>query len=300
MRGPGRARPGPSPIRGARSALRAWRLVLAVWLAPVVGFGPALLVVELGVGSRLAALPASASAGDLLLVAAARVEEMGAVLVASLVAGCVLLWVWTLLWQAAMVVGRGIRPAGLAAQLGRGLRLLWPYARLSAAAAAAFAVALAAVGTPVAWGVRRAREAMAEELMVTLAVGGLVLLLVVWAGCWSATLAGGWRLGADRRRSALRALLGGLGDTLRSPSASVATVATWVVPAALLGAAPLLLGAHLAGARGGAGGALAGVGCTLLRAFCWVALLASFAPTGGNGGNLPADPPFDEAIGNPT
>jgi hypothetical protein len=272
----------PSPWQGARRALALWHLTLAVWLLPYAAFLPAVLVVEVALAGRLAALPPQRSSlSDGLLILSRAVPQVGPGLALAVLAGCLLLWLWTVLWHAGVVhwhqEGAG-REARLAELVGHGVLAFWPFLRLSLTALAGLALGLFAVAIPLALGFGRAHEAMAEVVMEALVGLSLPLGLLLLATCWCATLRGAWLLAVDPRRSALRAWWSGLVQSVRSPRQSLATLGLWALPAVVLGLLPLLLGAAVPVLRGGLGGTLLSALAGLGRAFSAVALLMSFAP----------------------
>jgi hypothetical protein len=281
----------PSPRRGARRAFAEWRLVLLVWLLPYLLLAPALLVVELGLVRHLKALPAaSTSLQDGLLILAAALPAAGPSLAVTVLAGLLLLWLWTVLWHAGLAQRQhraGTAASGQGAAAGELLSLgtlaFWPFFRLSLTALASLGLGLLAIGAPLEVGVAQAREAMAEVAMEWMLACGLLGAVLLLATCWCASLGGAWRIASDPRHSALRSWWRGLGASLRNPLSSFGTLGLWGMAAFLLALAPLVLGAAASSLRGGPGGWLVAAGTGLGRGFSEVALFLSFAPESADG-----------------
>jgi hypothetical protein len=197
------------------------------------------------------------------------------------------------LWHAGVVawtLRAGAGRARLGELLGFGLAAWWRYARLSATALVALALAGAAIALPLWWGTGRAYAAMAERRLLLLVGIGVVATKLAAIAVWLATLHGSWLLGLPGRRSAVAAWLRGLQVAVHRPLPSLGAWLVWVVPALLASAVGPLLGAAFDDMRGGP--LLLGIGllASLARSFCWVGLLCSFAPvTGGVG--VPEDQP---------
>jgi hypothetical protein len=86
------------------------------------------------------------------------------------------------------------------------------------------------------------------------------------------------------------AWLRGLQVAMHRPLASIGSWLVWVFPALLVSAVVPLLGVAFEGLRGGPLLAVLGLLAGLARAFCWVALICSFAPVTGAVG-IPEDQP---------
>lgn len=272
----------PRPLVGLRSALSLWKLAAVVWLLPVATVLPAVVVVDVEVGSRLRDLTSCpAAAGDTLLIAVDAVLGAGRPLVIALAGGALALWVGTVLWHAGTVSWYGTGGGGpfrLAEMVARGALRFWVYARLSAIALLALVSGLTLLFVPLGWAAGRAREAMAEGPMLAL-LGIAFALGILWpAAVWSATLHGAWRVGFDPRRSALRAWFGGLRETWRRPLPNLGTVAIAAAAGTLLALAPILLGMVAPPLRGGAAGMAVAAIAGVARAVVWVALFLAFAP----------------------
>ena len=272
----------PLPLVGLRSALSLWKLAVVVWLLPVATVLPAVVVLDLEVGSHLEEMTSCpAAAGDALLIAVRAVLGAARPLLLALAGGALALWVGTVLWHAGTVSWYGTGGGGpfrLAEMLARGALRFWVYARLSAIALLALVSGLTLLLVPLGWVAGRAREAMAEGPMVVL-LGLAVALGILWSVVvWSATLHGAWRVGFDPRRSALRAWFGGLQETWRRPLPNLGTVVVAAAAGALLALAPVILGAVATPLRGGAAGMAVAAIAGAARAVVWVALFLAFAP----------------------
>ncbi len=279
-------RHNPSLRDGWQLLRRSPRLVLAVWIVPTLLLLPFVGTVQATLGTALGRLPARPAPGDLRLVLAHAAGRYGPALVVPVLLALVGTWLWTVLWHAGLVTWRvwaAGRPQRLGELLGLGISRLWRYLRLSLAAATGLALLLAAVIAPaVAW-VRHAREALREAVAVNVSLGaaaaGALLALLALAATQRAL----WELARPGRRSAAAAWLRGFGGALRHPLATLGVLLAWLVPAALLWAGPLLAVAALGEAgRGPLGMAILQL-AALLRAACWVGLVASFAPVAGLG-----------------
>lgn len=292
--------PGPpSPRRGWRQALRLRQLVAAVWVASWLAITPALLLLRQVVVPGLASLPSGPGevpAGDVALIVLEAGRGAARPLAFAVLSGLVLLWAWTVLWHAGVVAwtlradpGR----ARLGELLGPGLAAWWRYARLSATALVALALAATALWLAVWWGARGAVVAMADRRLLLLLGIGVVATKLTAIVVWLATLRGAWLLGLPGRRSAVMAWLAALKATVRWPLPSLWAWLVWAVPALLVSAVAPLLGAAFAGLRGGLLLIAIGMLASLLRAFCWVGLFCSFSPAtgvvGGAEGPLGAD-----------
>ena len=253
-----------------------------VWLLPVAAVLPALVVVDVEVGSHLGELTSCpAAAGDALLIVVDAVLGAGRPLLIALAGGAFALWVGTVLWHAGTVSWYGTGGKGpfrLAEMVARGALRFWVYARLSAIALLALVSGLTLLFVPLGWAAGRAREVMAEGPMLALLMLAVALGILWSVVVWSATLHGRWRVGFDPRRSALRAWLGGLQETWRRPLPNLGTVAIAVAAGALLALAPILLGMVAPPLRGGAAGMTVAAIAGAARALVWVALFLAFAP----------------------
>jgi len=309
----------PSPGWGLRHALRLWRLVLACWVASVISFLPAVWVVDGVVSPALENLPDGESAvpdGEVQLIVRSAMREVEAPFRLAVFSGMMTLWMWTVLWHAGLVnwtlwaSGRRVRLGEL---LGLGVVSWWRYARLSLLSAGAAIGAGLVLTLP--WGTadERSYPAMVEHQLVTLLATGVVGALVLWI-VWATTARTAWLVGLPERRSVVVAWLVGLAGTLRRPFASLGTVALWALPAALASALPVLIGLEFSALREGWAIPIAGQLAAAVRAFCWIGLLASFAPVTGLVGSEPelevssrlrppsavSAPPPGSRAGNPT
>lgn len=277
----------PSPRRGWQQVRRLWRLVIALCAVSWLATAPVLLLLRQTVVPELASLPTGpgeAPPGDVALIVLEAAREAVSPLALAALSGLVALWAWTALWHAGVVAWtlRGIPgPAGLGELLGLGLVRWWRYARLSATAVVALALAAAAIALPLWWGAERAYDAMAERRLLLLIGAGVVALALAAIAVWLATQQGAWLLGLPGRRSAVAAWLRALQAVIRGPLPSLWAWFVWVVPALLVSAAVPLLGAAFAGLRGGLLLVVVGLLASLARGFCWVGLFCSFAPVAG-------------------
>jgi hypothetical protein len=261
--------------------------VLAVWFLFWLAVAPALLLLRQTVVPGLASLPSGPDevpAGDVALIVLEAAREAAGPLAFAVLSGLVLLWAWTVLWHAGVVVWTLRATAGrsrLGELLGPGLAAWWRYARLSATALVALALAGAAITLPLWWGAGRAYAAMAEHRLLLLIGIWVVAAKLAAIAVWLATLHGAWLLGLPGRRSAVAAWLRGLQVAVHRPLASLWTLLFWVVTALLVSVVAPLLGAAFAGLRGGLLLCAVGLLASLARAFCWVGLFCSFAPVTG-------------------
>ncbi|NOZ79875.1 MAG: hypothetical protein GXP48_11995 [Acidobacteria bacterium] len=274
-----------SPAWGFHAALRLWRIVLAVWIVPLLLAIPGWLIARGFLGRLLGAVPfTSAAHADLPLILMQGLHRAGPALSAWVVTAMLALWAWAVAWRAGVATwhawGTG-RPVRLGEILGYGVLRWWRYVRLSLTALAGLIVLGAAVTVPLFLAARSARQHLAETRMVNFQLAAIGLaLLVVWI-CWSATLRGAWELARPERRSAAIAWFRGLTGTFRQPIRSFGTVLLWGVAGKTLTVAPFLFKLHVPAMRGTPGGVAATLILTLLAAFCWVALYLSFAPVSG-------------------
>ena len=292
--------PGPpSPRRGWQLTRRLWRLVFAVCAASWLAITPALLLLRQVVVPGLASLPSGRGEvpeGDVALIVLEAVRGPARPLAFAVLSGLVLLWAWTVLWHAGVVAWTLRADAGrarLGELLGPGVAAWWRYARLSATALVALALAGAALGLPLWWGAGRAYAALAERRLIVLLAAGAAGFALAAIVVWLATLHASWLLGLPERRSAVLAWLRGLRLALRRPLASLWAWLVWVVPALLVSAVVPLLGVAFEGLGGGPLLAVLGLLASLARAFCWAGLFCSFSPAtgvvGGAEGPLGAD-----------
>jgi hypothetical protein len=297
LTGMGERSPGPpSPRRGWQLTRRLWRLVMAVWIGSWLAITPALLLLRQVVVPGLASLPSGPGevpAGDVALIVLEAVRGAERPLAFAVLSGLVLLWAWTVLWHAGVVAWTRRADSGrarLGELLRSGLAAWWRYARLSATALVALALAGAAIALPLWWGAGRAYAAMAERRLIGLLAVGAVGFTLSAIAVWLATLHGAWLLGLPGRRSAVVAWLRGLQATARRPVAGLSTWLVWVVPVLLASAVVPLLGGDFPGLRGGPLLVVLGLLASLARAVCWVGLFCSFAPVTGAVG-IPEDQP---------
>ncbi len=274
-----------SPACGARHALRLWRVVLAVWIVPLLLAVPGWMIAQGFLGRILGSVPASASvSADVPLIVMEGLHTAGPALLSWIVVSLLALWAWTVAWHAGVaswgVWGAG-RPARLGEIAGYGVMRWWRYARLSLTALAGLVVLGAVVTVPLLAAAHAARLRLAETRMVDLQLIAIALALVVSWFCWTATLRGAWELARPGRRSAAYAWLLGLWGAFRQPIRSLGTVLLWGCAGEVLTVAPVLVKLHVAAMRGTAGGFLLDGLLALLAAFCWVALFLSFAPVAG-------------------
>lgn len=274
----------PSWLFGAGLTVRLWRLVVCSWVVQLLCLAPALAILELSLGRSLDRLPAAVADGELVLVAIDALAPVRGLLVVAGLAAAVAIWVWSVLWRAAVVSWRiwsEETTPRLTALLGLGVVNAWPYARLAVASVALHGLVQLALWLPLSLLIRARHEAMDERGLSLLLWTGVVVAPVLLLLVWSASLRAAWLLGRADRRSAILALLRGLGDSLRRPVASLLTLLGWAVPSWLGALAPVLVGLALPSARTGLPAlAVTGLG-GLLAAAAAVALLTAFAPTSG-------------------
>ncbi len=274
-----------SPAWGFHNALRLWRVVLAVWIVPLVLAVPGWMIAHGFLGRVLGSLPTSAGAqADLPLILMQAVHTAGPALAVWIVTALAALWAWTVAWHAG-VASWGVwatgRPVRLGEIAGYGVLRWWRYARLSLTALAGLVLLGTGVTVPLFAAAHAARRHLAETRMVNLELAAIGLAIIVSWICWTATLRGAWELARPNRRSAVVAWLRGFGGVFRQPVRSLGTVLLWGVAGEVFTVAPVLLKLHVQAMRGTPGGLAAGVLLALLAAFCWVALYLSFAPVSG-------------------
>lgn len=277
----------PSPGFGLRQARLLWRMVRMVWVVSTVLWLPPVLVLSHAAGEAASGLPAATSEiaeGDLQLITLEVITEVAGPASVMFTLSLLGWWLWTVLWHAGVVswqvwvAGRVIRLGEL---IGLGVSSWWRFFRLSLTAAGWLVAALLLVWSPLLWAMWRAYTTAAGTRLLVLLAVALLLTLIIAALIWGASLWGIWLLGAPGSRSAFRSWSNGLLSTLRLPLSTFTTIAAWLLPALLLTACPLVLGYLLAPVRGGAGALLLALAVDLLRSFCWVGLLCSFAPVTG-------------------
>lgn len=270
---------------GAKQAFAMWRLVVAVWLVPLVLGVPLVIAVRRGLASMLGPVPMTGAApGDVGLILMWGLSRIGTLLGVGVVSFLVVAWAWGVLWHAGTtgwLAWSSGRPVRFGEVIGLGVLRWWRYARLALTAIIGTVALVAAVCSPLQLMARAARTHMAETRMVNLQLASLMLAgLLVWI-VWASTLRGAWVLADPQRRSAVLAWLEGLAGTLRDPLRSLGCVLAWGISVKLLVVAPLVLGVRLQVFAGTAPGVAAGLVLGLLRAYCVVALFLSFAPISG-------------------
>jgi hypothetical protein len=262
-----------------------WRLVIACWVVLVLCWLPAVWVLGGAVVGPLGNLPdGEVPQGEVLLILIENLAGMTGPMKLAVLSGCVVLWIWTVLWHGGLVGWRlwsGGRRVRLGEVLGLGMVAWWRYARLSLTAVVALAALLAVLWLPLSRAVTSSFEAMAEGRMLLLIVTGIgvsdLLALVVWA----ATIRAAWLLGLPERRSVVLAWLRGLLDTVRTPLASLGTVILWALPALLITLVPFVAGGYFESLRGGWLLPALGQIAAIVRAVCWLGMFLSFAPITG-------------------
>jgi len=180
-------------------------------------------------------------------------------------------------------------PPRLAEVLGHGLLAFWPYLRLAAVGLLATGASLTALWVPLSAAISSSYQAMAEDRMAILALTGAVVTVVLTLVLWTVSLRAAWLLGMPGHRSALVAWLRALTGTARFPVSSVGTVLLWALSALGLGLLALFAGPHLEPVSA----SVLSQATAVLRAFCWVGLFCSFAPTTGLWPTSEGEPPLE-------
>jgi len=281
----------PSPAWGLRRALILWKLVLAVWVMPSLLLLPASLISAAALSDRLACLPDDGGApGDLVLIMLDLVLDLGMTVGFAVVAGAGLSWLWNVVWHAGTVRWQQWAagpPPRLAEVLGHGLLAFWPYLRLAAVALLATGASLTLLWVPLSTAISSSNQAMADDRIVVLAFAGAAMTVILTVVLWTVSLRAAWLLGMPGRRAALAAWLRALSGTARFPVSSVGTVLLWALSALGLGLLALFAGPHLEPVSA----SVLSQATAVLRAFCWVGLFCSFAPTTGLWPTSDAEPP---------
>lgn len=274
-----------SPLWGFAAAARLWRLVLAVWLVPLLLMLPAYLIARSGLAAALGSVPVDrAASADVPLIVIQALSRFGPSLAVAVLVAVPLLWAWMVLWTAGAVgwqVWATGRPVRLGEILGYGMLRWWRYARLSITAFVALLVLVGGACAPFFLAAAAAKKRLQEVRMVNLQLAGLALGGVLLWILWSATVRGAWELARPERRSAALAWWRGLSGTFREPVRSLGTILLWATVGKILTLAPAVLDLRFSALRGSPGGVLLGLVLVLGAAFCWVALLLSFAPVSG-------------------
>lgn len=264
----------PSPAAGFGLALKLNKLVLTGWLVSIAVFLPAQLMVDFTTGPARANLPdGDLAPGDDLLIFFELLRPIVVPLAVALFLGWLTLAAWSILWHAGTVrwwLGAGAARVRLSEILGHGVVWWWRYARLAAIAAGISAAVHAALWLPVAKVVRGADGTVTASRLGLLLAAAAVVSLVTVLVMGVSTLRAGWMLGESGRRSAVVALLRGLGATARSPIRSLLPLLVWGVPGVLFLIVPLFVVGALA--------VPALMAAALAAAFCWVGLYLSYAP----------------------
>jgi hypothetical protein len=278
---------GPSVGFGLRQARLLWQLVLAIWLVSTAVHLPPVLVLDTAMGAATAGLPDDESLiaeGDLYLIRQQVITDRAVpVLVLSCV-GLLLWWLWTVLWKAGVVswqVWVGGRKVRLGEVIGLGISSWWRFFRLALTAAAGLILSLGLVWLPLLLLIRAAYRADAGTRLLVLLVTGAVVSLLLVVLAWAATLWGVWLLGVPGSRSAVTAWLRGLVSALRTPLSTATAMAAWIVPILIVTVLPLYLGSLLTWLQVPVVNLVITVTADLVRSFCLVALLCSFAPVTG-------------------
>ncbi len=268
----------PSPRHGWATLLRSPRLLLAVWLVPVLLGLPFVLTVQALLAPVLGNLPADPAPGDLQLIVSGTLARSVAVLAVPVLLAVLGGWAWRVLWHAGIVRWRAWaagRPQRLGELVGLGLMAWWRYARLSLVALVAAALVTGGIWAPATRLARDAVGRLDETTSVRIVLAAAALTAIVLLILWTATVRGLWELARPGRRSAALAWLRGLGGALRHPLASLGTLLAWAVP--LLAVWAGSLAAVRALGPGIAGMAVLQLGA-LLTAACSIGLVGSFAP----------------------
>lgn len=267
-------RRAPSARAGVRFAVLHWRVVLSVWLAPMILAGPLMAIL---VGVLGPALDADLEPGERWLLLLEALEPAWALVLVAAAATLFGLWAWTVLWHAGAArwqVWRGDRRPRLAEVLGLGVMVWWRFARLSLVAGSALALLLALVWLPVG---AVCASGPGDRALAVWGLVGTACSVVGVLFVWLATLHAQWRLALPTGRSAATAWLAGAGRVLRAPVRSVATAMAWIVPASAVVAAVGVA----AGDWPPAAASLAEAVASAVHSLCWVGLFGSFAPTAG-------------------
>jgi hypothetical protein len=278
---------GPSAVFGFRQARLLWQLVLAVWVVSTVIHLPPVLVIDTALGEATAGLPDDDSLiaeGDLYLIRQEVSQEKAKQVLALSGIGLLIWWLWTVLWQAGVVswqVWVGGRKVRLGEVVGLGISAWWRFFRLSLTAAAGLIVSLSLVWLPLLLLIRSAYRADAGTRLLVTLVSGAVLSLLLVTLAWAATLWGLWLLGVPGSRSAVTSWLRGLISAVRTPLSTFATMAAWVLTIMIVTLLPIYLGSEIVWLRGMVVNIVVALAADLVRSFCLVALLCSFAPVTG-------------------
>ena len=272
----------PSVVTGFRLAARLHRLVAAVWLAWVVIFVPALLIVQTATGLDRANRPAGGfGAGEDLLIFFEIMRPVAVPLAVALIFGCVLLVAWCVEWHAGVVrwwLNPDTDAPRLAQILGHGLPVWWRFARLTL-----LAIVLQVVGAVAPWLPLLAD--IEHRFVLPFLIFGSVVTVAATILVWLAAFRGGWLLGEPGRRSAVAAWARGLWVVLRQPLRSLLPVFVWALPGFSLLVLPVFYN--------GPAPTLVFLAAWLLGAFCLVALFLSYAPPKPKTARMvsPLDPP---------
>ncbi len=274
--------PAPSCSFGFKKSVVLWRVVGVVFLASVLIWVPARLVLWSTSGGALANLPAGdLPEGETTLILTELLRPVWPSLALAFLSGCIALWAWTVLWHAGLVrwfLYSGRHDVRLAEVLSRGLFGWWRWARLGLTSVAVLVLVHSAVGMAFFKLEKRAAELADDSALGIYLETGILVCLVAAVLCWMATLRGAWLLGQSHRRSAVLAWLDGLWGTIRQPVRSLSTLLVWVAPGLAAVAAPTILGWQFEILRETIPSTVLGVGGGLITAWCWVGLFLSFAP----------------------
>jgi hypothetical protein len=278
---------GPSAVFGFRQTRLLWQLVLAVWLVSTAVHLPPVMVLDTAMAEATAGLPGDDNLipeGDLYLIRQEVLYEKAEQVLVLSGAGLLIWWLWTVLWQAGVVswqVWVGGRKVRLGEVIGLGISSWWRFFRLSLTATAGLLLSLSLVWLPLLLLVRSAYRADAGVRLLVLLVTGAVLSLLIIVLVCTATLWGVWLLGVPGSRSAVTSWLRGLVSAVRTPLSTVATMVAWALPIMIVTVLPLYLGSEIAWLQGTVANLVVTLTADLLRSFCLVALLCSFAPVTG-------------------
>ncbi len=236
----------PSLLFGLRLSIRMHRLILAIWIVPIILLTPFRSMISATAGQALRAIPEGFTppAGDIGLFSAQALLPVIPSLGVTLLSTLILMWFWTVLWHAGLcrqLIWEGETSNSLSRTLGHGIVGWWSYLRLSLWAWLMFLLLFGGIGAGFFALIRSSWEDMNEDRMVVLIPIALGLLILSKIILWAATLRGAWELTAPGRRSSVFAWFRGLRGALAQPLATLLPTLVFGILIAGCLSLPLLL-----------------------------------------------------------
>jgi len=276
----------PSLKFGFQLSLRLWPLLLALWITPMIFFGPFRIFLSIVTRRAFGNIPEAfvPPHGDLPLLFFQALTPLLPAIAVALGAGLLLTWAWTILWHAGLcrwLVWRKADTPRLLPILGHGILRWTAYFRLSVVSFLSFALLVGGTAALSAHLIRNAMDEMQENRGVIFLLTAMLLIALFKILLWAGTMRGAWELALPHRRSAFMAFFRGLRGALTQPVATLLPTAVFGVVIAALCCLPLLLGLYHPGLRSGWQAVLLFAASGLAASFLQLWIFASMAPIVG-------------------